>query len=635
MLLNWVYSSGWAQLCQGSLGDPVINITFGSGSNPGVALQAASTSYSFVTTDCPSDGFYTVRNNSSACFGNSWHSIGADHTGDGSGYFMLVNASIDPGAFYVDTVRGLCGNTTFEFAAWVMNMLLPSSCSGAGTMPNLTFTIELPNGTVLQSYNSGNIPQTNSPIWNQYGFFFNTPSPAGDLVLRIVNNAPGGCGNDLALDDITFRPCGSLVTGTINGGPIADQHLCTYDNRNYLLTCSAGAGFRNPAYQWQRRVPGQSVWTDVPGQTSRQFNFDFHAPVQAGMYEARLAVAEAGNMSTTLCRVYSPVFRFEVHNKPVVTIQTQPPYCSGKAGVLKADGADSYSWQGPGGLSATGNAWVINPMQLIQTGTYTVQGTDLFGCQASAQTQIQVIATPQAAVTQPVQLICEGRSVRLSGSGTGTYQWNPSTGLSDPSLPNPVASPAADTYYLLTVEQNGCTDTAGTMVRVLPAPMVDAGPDRVLLTGESVILSGAVNHSEFSIEWSPGFSLSRSDILQPVARPEEDQQYIIRAYSSNGCGEDRDTVLVKVYRDIFIPAAFSPNNDGLNDQWVIPSLAAFPSFDLQVYDRWGRQVFQQFTAGNWWNGRYLGEPLPSGIYIYLLRLPGRTRMYKGTVVIIH
>src|SRR5688572_12429748 len=116
MLIAYVVNG---QLCQGSLGDPLVNITFGNGANPGAPLSAAATGYQFVSSDCPNDGFYTVRNNTNSCFGNSWHSLAGDHTGHGSGYFMLVNASIQPSAFYVDTVRGLCGSSTYEFAAWV------------------------------------------------------------------------------------------------------------------------------------------------------------------------------------------------------------------------------------------------------------------------------------------------------------------------------------------------------------------------------------------------------------------------------------------------------------------------------------------------------------------------------------
>src|SRR5215470_14157256 len=96
------------QLCQGSLGDPVVNITFGSGPGFGSPLSAATTFYSFIQTACPNDGFYTVIDQTSGCFGNTWHTLSKDHTGDANGHFMLVNASFQPGDFYVDTIRGLC-----------------------------------------------------------------------------------------------------------------------------------------------------------------------------------------------------------------------------------------------------------------------------------------------------------------------------------------------------------------------------------------------------------------------------------------------------------------------------------------------------------------------------------------------
>ena len=191
-----MFTSPKAQLCQGNLGDPVVNITFGAGPNPGPSLNAATTNYSFFGFDCPNDGSYTVINRSTACFGNSWHTVTQDHTGNSNGYFMLVNASLQPNDFYLDTVHGLCPNTTFEFAAWMLNILLPSACQPNPQQPNITFSIETVTGTALQTFNTGTIPSDASPTWKQYGFIFKTPAGISDIVVRIVNNAPGGCGND-------------------------------------------------------------------------------------------------------------------------------------------------------------------------------------------------------------------------------------------------------------------------------------------------------------------------------------------------------------------------------------------------------------------------------------------------------
>jgi hypothetical protein len=130
---------------------------------------------------------------------------------------MLIGASNTPSDFYLDTVRNLCANTTYEFAAWALNMMLPSGCSFTGGLrPNVTFNIEDLNGNILGSYNTGDIGTNASPTWVQYGFFFTTPASASSVVLRMTNNGPGGCGNDIALDDITFRACGPTTTASFN-----------------------------------------------------------------------------------------------------------------------------------------------------------------------------------------------------------------------------------------------------------------------------------------------------------------------------------------------------------------------------------------------------------------------------------
>jgi hypothetical protein len=195
LLLTFNFSGKiFAQLCQGSLGDPVVNITFGSGSNPGGAL-GRSTNYTYLGADCPDDGSYTISNSTSNCFGFTWHSVSQDHTpGDVNGYMMVVNASFNPGDFFVETVVGLCPNTTYEFASWILNVLKPSSCRGAGIKPNITFNIETTSGIVLQSYQTGDIPASSFPQWKQYGFFFSTTTGINSVVLRMTNNAPGGCG---------------------------------------------------------------------------------------------------------------------------------------------------------------------------------------------------------------------------------------------------------------------------------------------------------------------------------------------------------------------------------------------------------------------------------------------------------
>ena len=106
-------SRAGAQLCNGSLGDPVVNITFGTGPNPGPPRAAATTNYQYETNACPVNGYYAMLSEGVEC-NYGWHVLQRDHTGNGNGYFMLVDASFEPGDFYLDTVKTLCANTTYE-----------------------------------------------------------------------------------------------------------------------------------------------------------------------------------------------------------------------------------------------------------------------------------------------------------------------------------------------------------------------------------------------------------------------------------------------------------------------------------------------------------------------------------------
>ncbi|WP_428654366.1 immunoglobulin domain-containing protein [Runella sp.] len=225
-MLFYVVEKALAQTCTGTLGSPVVNITFGTGTGfttLAAAAPGATTTYNPISADCPEDGQYTVADSTHNCFYGSWFIVSEDHTpNDVNGRMAVFNASYGSGEFYRQTISGLCGNTTYEVAAWMANILKTTGCSGNGIDPNITLQIESLDGTLLQTYTTGDIAETNAFIWKQYAFLFTTGAGQTEVVLKIINDAPGGCGNDLLLDDITLRPCDSF---TITGLPTSCDGL--------------------------------------------------------------------------------------------------------------------------------------------------------------------------------------------------------------------------------------------------------------------------------------------------------------------------------------------------------------------------------------------------------------------------
>jgi len=627
-------SSVKAQLCQGSLGDPIVNRTFGAGANPGPPLIAATTNYQYASNDCPNDGYYTVRNNTSSCFANSWHSLAADHTGDPNGYFMLINASVQPGAFYLDTVRGLCSNTTYEFAAWILNILRPTACGSNGTQPNLTFSIEKTDGSLLQSYNTGNIPSQGSPAWQQFGFFFSTTSGVTDIVVRIFNNSPGGCGNDLALDDITFRACGPQLSSSIAGYASNTVSYCEGVARSFTFNCTVSAGYNNPSFQWQQRINGAN-WTDIPGATATVFIKNFPASATAAINDFRLSAAETGNLGSLYCRVVSPVLTITIIAKPVINISSNGPLCEKSILLLNAGGGTQYQWSGPNNFSASGAAVSISNVQSGQTGMYYVLVTNAAGCTDLDSVDVSIHPRPVATTIFNTATICEGDHVQLGSSGGTAYQWIPAAGLSSAVIPDPMASPADTIQYKLIVSNSfACSDTALVTINVVEKPRANAGPDKTIIAGSSVQLVGHVSGQDISYTWSPVLNMINAQSLQPIVTPPADIDYVLTVVSNAGCGNATDITHVFVYKDVFVPTAFTPNGDGLNDNWAIPALNAFTYFEIFVFNRWGEIVFQTKNINKSWDGKYKGIPQPAGAYVYVVNLEEQGRLLKGMVMVI-
>ncbi len=623
-----------AQLCQGSLGDPIVNITFGAGVNPGPPLSAAATGYQYLPQDCPNDGLYTVRNQTTACYNNTWHTLASDHTGNTNGYFMLVNASFQPSAFYLDTVRGLCGNTVYEFAAWIMNVITPSSCNGNTISPNLSFQIEKTDGSIIQTYNTGNIPAQAGPLWRQYGFYFTTPATATDIVLRMINNAPGGCGNDLALDDISFRPCGPLLSPSITGMQSTTAILCEGTAGSFNFSCGVSGGFINPAFQWQQSTNG-SAWTDIPGATTTSLVRNFTTSSPAGIYSFRLSVAESGNMGSAQCRIASPILTVQVSSNPVTTAINNGPACDAGSLLLTASGGTQYLWSGPNGFSASGSPITIEHIQLNAAGKYYVIVKNAAGCEHTDSTMVIIHPAPTAATSFVNASICEDSTIILSANGGTRYEWIPANGLSDANMPATRASPPITTRYMVIVSNNhSCSDTAFVDINVIPKPYVNAGPDRLIFSGQSIQLSATTNSPGNHYSWSPPDYINDIHSLQPTINPPADAQYILNAVSDFGCGVSADTMFVKVYNGVFVPNAFSPNGDSRNDTWNVPALGAYSKFELSIFNRYGERVFYLKDVNHSWDGNFKGLPLPVGTYCYFIDLKNQAPMMKGTVTII-
>jgi hypothetical protein len=186
---------------------PRYTIHFGHGNVHDVNVTTLA-SYERVGSSCPSDGHYSFVPTTGDCFNGDWHTLSEDHTaGDNNGNMLLVNAAPRGGVFLSMPVNGLKRNTTYELGMWLMNLCRPTDKCPSLLLPSLNIKLQTPEGKVIANIVTRDLPRVAEPYWTQHRVYFTTPETAALLYLVMRDNAPGGCGNDFALDDITFREC--------------------------------------------------------------------------------------------------------------------------------------------------------------------------------------------------------------------------------------------------------------------------------------------------------------------------------------------------------------------------------------------------------------------------------------------
>ena len=207
VLMFCVVFQAKAQFATWTFKEPVITIHFGAGSVRDVNTVMPH-HYGRVGSSCPTDGHYTYTSYTSDCFRGDWFTLTEDHTpGDADGNLMLVNSSYDRGVFFRTDLNGLKGSTTYEFSVWMMNVCKISDKCPYPLLPNIAIQLQTRSGKSIAQFGTGELARRHTPGWALYRAIFTTPSTETSLNLVMSNNAPGGCGNDFALDDITIREC--------------------------------------------------------------------------------------------------------------------------------------------------------------------------------------------------------------------------------------------------------------------------------------------------------------------------------------------------------------------------------------------------------------------------------------------
>ncbi len=591
--------------CGGNSGDPIFTEDFSSGTIDGPALPPGTTTYTF-TTGTPNDGSYTISSTTNYF---DWKNI-QDHTpGDTNGKSFIVNASFTAGEFYQRQVEDLCENTSYEFSSWLINVGSASGCEGNSIPVNVRFQIwDETDTNLLAQGDTGSIPANSSTDWKQYALVFKTEPGQTSVILKMRNNSNGGCGNDLAIDDIAFKSCGDKVTVSTNTD---EASLIVCENQGGVsktLTASPDFSiFSTHAYQWQQSND-QQIWTDIAGENNNTFT----TPTVTTTTFFRVKTAEDPlNVNNDLCNVVSDVFDIIVLPVPNAPISNgDVSVCEGEMGTLSVFNQAAYivNWYDAptGGNQLLGDN---NNFETTIAGTYYAEmNTIEIECASTTRTAVTLTVNPLPIVPDDTfSYFCEGTSLTLNAAVVdATYVW--STGETTQFIQ--ITEP--EEYTVTVTNTNGCSNSHSFFIEQIDLPIIE----NVASDGPSIIIT-TENQGDFEFSLD-GFNFQDSPIFVAV----EGGFYTIYVQDKTDCG-----TITQTFFHLVIPKFFTPNGDNINDLFELDGLDIFTNVSFSIFDRYGKLLKFGNTNSSSWDGSFKGQDMPEDDYWYNIKAD--TTQFKG------
>ncbi len=569
--------------------------------------NGCDSSFFFALTDPPAL-IADVSAVDNPCFGDCIGTATASVSGGTGSYVLTWTTSSGTLIAQGDTsVSGLCSGD------YILNVSDSSGCAvqvpftiseGNAITATLAFTGETCNGPCdgVASVQPGG---------GAGGYTITWTGPDGNTFASDTTDVSGLCAGNWSVTILDPLGCDSTFAFTLlpyvaiasNGG--IEQVTCNAAcDGSVTLAASGGIG------------PLTFAWDPIPP------NVDPQTGTATGLCPGdwSLTITDAVQCDTTVV--------FNILEPPAITIaidEVVNASCN-----TAADGAISttidggtpgldVTWTGPGSFSAD-----TADISSLVPGEYILIIEDANNCSVQQEVTVGALSTVIAAAGEDISQ-CFGAVLILNGAssqGAANYVWSDTQGATlgtQPLLDLGTPSPGAYTY-LLTVSDGPCEDTDTILVNILSLPFANAGQDQDIFVDGTVNLGGQpAGPSGSSFLWSPDSLMADATLPNPVVSPGATTLFILQVTTPSGC-TSADSVLITVVPEIVIPSGFTPNGDGANDVWQIDFIDRFPDCTVEVYNRWGEQLFRSVGYGEPWDGTYSGGLVPVGTYYYAIEL---------------
>lgn len=297
-----------------------------------------------------------------------------------------------------------------------------------------------------------------------------------------------------------------------------------------------------------------------------------------------------------------------------------------------------YSWSPATGLS---DANISNPLAMPdKTTSYTLYSRSVGG---GCRTSDEVVVTASS-VSNKMNLIGKdafcagfGDSAILQVDPSESIQWYRDNTAIRGAVLDRFKVTQSGSYHAVIISAEGCViNTQKQSIFIDKARAGITYPIEYAVVNLPYRLSARTFGS--TVSWSPGISLDNPATVSPVFKGPSDQLYSIEIKTSTGC-ITIDTQMVKIIKgvDIYVPTAFSPNGDGLNEI-LRPTLMGVKELQFfRIYNRWGQMMYETRTKWDGWDGRINGKPQGTGVMVWeaqALGVDGKVYTQRGTSVLV-
>lgn len=491
-------------------------------------------------------------------------------------------------------------------------------CNGSSSLLNLTNSL----GTINWEFT------TDTTNWTTIG-----PGTSTESITPNFNNSPtyyraivenGNCSDTTTID--------SLFIAVVKGGTISNPDLTICSGNNTTLTLTGEIG----TIQWQQ-VLANGTSIDLPS-TTNSISVSPTTVNSPAQYRASVKQANCTDFSNIL----------------TITIDTVPASIPTIIGNDTICGTDLASFSIAPLANATSYVWASNTGSIITNGNsqtdvtlinndnpnaqITIFGNNSCGDGIPTSFDYVILATPAPTITTPDSVICKDQSLELFVSelnGIAPSQLDYVWFINGTAIPNSNSSSItqqAEGSYTVSIENsNNCLTSSdnSTLISIFEME-VDAGNDKSILQGDATTLE-ASSSGNFTYEWMPNFFIDNNTTLTPLVSPTENTTYTITATSDKGC-IDTSSTTVYVNQKITIPNAFSPNGDGINDEWIIENINQWSPVQVSIFNRWGGLLYETYKEYTPWDGKRNGASLPVGTYYFIIKVSD-DEVYTGGLTI--